>query len=74
MYTIGHHNNVYPGYTRYNEYSKYTGTYQQCIPLVIITMCIQGIQGIMNTVSIQVGNSNVYHCASYQCVSREHKV
>ena len=21
MFTIGHHNNVYPGYLRYNEYS-----------------------------------------------------
>ena len=52
MYTIGHHNNVYPGYIRYNEYSKYTGRLQQCIPLVIITICIQGTQGIMNTVSI----------------------
>ena len=52
MYTIGHHNNVYPGYIRYNEYSKYTGRLQQRIPLVIITICIQGTQGIMNTVSI----------------------
>ena len=64
MYTIGHHNNVYPGNIRYNECSKYTGTYQQCIPLVIITVCIQGTQGIMNTVSIQVGYSNLYHWSS----------
>ena len=29
---------MYPGYIRYNEYSKYTGRLQQCIPLVIITV------------------------------------
>ena len=39
MYTQGHHNNVYPGYIRYtSDLDKH----QQCIPRVIITMCIQG--------------------------------
>ena len=52
MYTLGHPNNVYPGYTRYNEHSKYIERSQQCIPWVIITMCIQDTQDIMNTVSI----------------------
>ena len=52
MFTLGHHNNVYPGYTRYNEQTKYMDRSQQCIPWVIITMCIQDTQGIMNTVSI----------------------
>ena len=52
MYTLGHHNNMYPGYTRYNEHSAYIDRSQQCIPWVNITMCIQDTQGIMNTVSI----------------------
>ena len=50
MFTLGHHNNVYPEYTRYNEHSQYIDRSQQCIPWVIITMCIQDTQGIMNTV------------------------
>ena len=52
MYALGHHNNVYQGYTRYNEHSKYMERSQQFIPWVIITMCIQDTQGIMNTLSI----------------------
>ena len=52
MYTLGNHNNVYPGYTRYNEHSKYINRSQQCIPWVIITMCILSAQDIMKTVSI----------------------
>ena len=52
MYTLGHHNSVYPEYTRYNEYSEYINRSQQCLPWVIITMCIQSTQGMMNTVSI----------------------
>ena len=64
MYSIGHHNNVYPGYIRYNECSEYTRRLQQSIPLVIITKCIQGTYGIMNTVNIQVRISNVYHWSS----------
>ena len=60
MYTLGHRNNAYQGYTRYNEHSKYIDRSQQCIYWVIITMCIQDTQGIMNTVSICIGHSNVY--------------
>ena len=60
MFTLGHHNNVYPEYTRYNEHSQYIDRSQQCIPWVIITMCIQDTQGIMNTLSIWIGHSNVY--------------
>ena len=52
MFTLGHHNNVYPGYTRYNEYSYYIDRSQQCIPWVIITVCILGTQGIMNVDSL----------------------
>ena len=52
MYTLGHHNNAYPGYTSYDEHSKYIDRSQQCIPWAIITMCIQDIQGIMNVDSI----------------------
>ena len=37
MYTLGPHNNVYPKYIRYSDKVKH----QQCIPWVIITMCIQ---------------------------------
>ena len=48
MYTLGHDNNVSPGYTRLNEYSKYIDRSQQCISWVIITLCIQGTQGLMN--------------------------
>ena len=33
----------------------------------------QSTQGIMNTVSIQIGHINVYTGSSYQCVSRIHK-
>ena len=39
MYTQGHHNNVYPGDIRY---TSIIDKHQQCIPRVIITMCIQG--------------------------------
>ena len=39
MYTQGHHNNVYPGYIRY---ASIIDKHQQCIPRVIIAMCIQG--------------------------------
>ena len=52
MYTLGHHKSVYPGYTRYNEDSLYIDISQQCVPWVIITMCIQDTKGIMNVVSI----------------------
>ena len=52
MYTLGHQNHVYPEYTRYNEHSQYIDRSQQCIPWVIITMCIQDTQGIMNPVNI----------------------
>ena len=39
MYTQGRHNNVYPEYIRYNsDIDKH----QQSIPMVILTMCIQG--------------------------------
>ena len=60
MFTLGHHNNVYPGYTSYNEHSYNIDRSQQCIPWVIITMCIQDTQGIMKRVSLKIGNSNVY--------------
>ena len=44
MYTQGHNNNVYPGYIRYtSDLDKH----QQCKPRVIITMCIQGTEGII---------------------------
>ena len=52
MYTLGHHNNVYPEYTRYNAYTKYIERSQQCLPWNFKTMCIQSTQGTMNTVSI----------------------
>ena len=39
MYTQGHDNDVYPGYIKYNSVID---KHQQCIPRVIITMCIQG--------------------------------
>ena len=48
MYTLGHHTRIH----KLNEHSKYMERSQQCIPLVIITMCIQHTQGKMNTVSI----------------------
>ena len=48
MFTLGHHYNVYPEYIRYNEYSYYIDRSQQCIPWVIIKMCIQDTQGIIN--------------------------
>ena len=54
MYALGHHKNVCPGYIRYNEHRKYIDRSQQCIPWVIITMCIQGTQDIMNTVIISI--------------------
>ena len=39
MYTQGLHNIVYPEYIRYkSDIDKH----KQCIPRVIITMCIQG--------------------------------
>ena len=60
MYTLGHHNNVYPGFTRYNEHSYYIDKSQQCIPWVIITMCMQSTQGIINKVSTQIDHSSVY--------------
>ena len=59
MYTLGHHNNVFLGYTRYNECREYIDRSQQCIPWVIITMCIQDTQGKMNVDSINIGRSNV---------------
>ena len=60
MYTLGHHNNVYLEYTRYNEHSYYIDRSQQYIPWVIITMCIQSTQGIMKTVSTWIDHSSVY--------------
>ena len=39
VYTQGHHNNVYPGYIRYNSVID---KHQQCLPRVFITMCILG--------------------------------
>ena len=74
MYTLGHHNNVYLEYTRYNEHSYYIDRSQQCIPSVIITMCIQRTQGKMNTVIIYIGHSSVYPGSSKQSVSRVHKI
>ena len=71
MFTLGHHNKMYPEYTRYNEYSYYIGSSQQCIPWVIKTVCIQSTQVIMNTISILIGHSNVYPGSSKQCLSRD---
>ena len=32
MYTLGHQNNVYPGYTRYNEHTNYKDRSLQVYP------------------------------------------
>ena len=53
MYTLGHHNNVYPGYTSYNEYTVFikkvtansTLGHPNCV-------CRWGSKVIMNTVNI----------------------
>ena len=42
MYTLGYHNNVYPGYIRLSDIVKH----QQCIPLYIIKMCIQCVSRV----------------------------
>ena len=47
MYTLGHHNNMYPECTRYNENSKYIDRSQQYMPLIIITVCTRGSYSIM---------------------------
>ena len=48
MCTRGRHLSVYPGYTRYIEWTQYIVGKQRCVPGVVISMCIQGTRGILN--------------------------
>ena len=52
MCTWGIHLNMYPGYTRYIEWTEYIVGKQRCVPGVVIPMCFQGTRDILNGHSI----------------------
>ena len=52
MCTWGRYLSVYPGYTRYTEWTQYIVGKQRCVPGVVILICIQGTRDILNRHSI----------------------